>query len=88
MVSGSCIVFTAILSVLILKRRLTRLHSIGVLLSMVGVLIVSASSLLPVEGAEPSTVTKPQPLWLTIFGIGITLLSQVCRATGTTKHCC
>mmetsp|Transcript_25022 Transcript_25022/g.62973 ORF Transcript_25022/g.62973 Transcript_25022/m.62973 type:complete len:435 (-) Transcript_25022:1767-3071(-) len=80
MVSGSCIVFTAILSVLILKRRLTRLHSIGVLLSMVGVLIVSASSLLPVEGAEPSTVTKPQPLWLTIFGIGITLLSQIVQA--------
>jgi len=80
MVSGSCIVFTAVLSVLILKRRLTRLHAIGVVLSLVGVLIVSVSSLLPVEDPAKESVAKAQPMWLTVFGIVITLISQVVQA--------
>jgi drug/metabolite transporter (DMT)-like permease len=89
MVSGSCIVFTAVLSVLILKRRLTRLHAIGVVLSLVGVLIVSVSSLLPVEDPAKESVAKAQPMWLTVFGIVITLISQVhvhCPPTAPNNH--
>jgi len=78
MVSGSCIIFTAMLSVAVLKRRLTPMHITGVVLSMLGVGIVSVSSLLPLD--EPSPCDKPQPMWLTVLGIVITLLSQVVQA--------
>jgi drug/metabolite transporter (DMT)-like permease len=68
MLRGSLIVFSAILSVIFLKRKLVLLHWIGIALVVVGLGTVGTSSLLNSAGSADSS------LW---FGIGIVMVGQL-----------
>jgi drug/metabolite transporter (DMT)-like permease len=72
MLRGSLIVFSAILSVIFLKRKLVMFHWIGIALVVAGLGTVGTSSLLNnSDGANSS-------LW---FGIGIVMVGQLISST-------
>ncbi|KAK9828122.1 hypothetical protein WJX81_007423 [Elliptochloris bilobata] len=74
MLSGSCILFTAGLSVIVLRAKLNMLHYVGITLACVGVTVVSLVTLLAREEAATTDVRS------TAIGIGLTLVAMAILA--------
>ncbi|KAK9918918.1 hypothetical protein WJX75_008024 [Coccomyxa subellipsoidea] len=64
MISGSCIIFTAALSVLVLKRRLNWLHITGIVLTLMAVVIVSLVNII----YPPSSCPRSDPACMSAYG--------------------
>jgi drug/metabolite transporter (DMT)-like permease len=58
MLRGSEIVFTALLAVVFLRRRLTRRHAGGLALVVMGIAVVGAAGLLAHPQVAPSDVSR------------------------------
>jgi len=86
MLRGSMIIYTAILSVVFLNRRLQAQHVSGLLIASLGLTLVGVSAYLD---SEDKNVILLEPILshvdvdgatLVIFGIGLTVFSQLCSA--------
>jgi drug/metabolite transporter (DMT)-like permease len=85
MLRGSMIVYTAILSVVFLNRRLQTQHVTGLLVASLGLSFVGVSAYLDSESSPSLLLQQAVHLGtdsttLVIFGIGLTVLSQFCSA--------
>ncbi len=89
MLRGSMIIYTAILSVIFLKRRLSQQHVTGLLIAFLGLSMVGLSAYLDSESSELYNVFVGTVLFdrfrdtdssLALFGILLTVLSQLCSA--------
>ena len=85
MLRGSMIVYTAILSVVFLNRRLQTQHVTGLLIATLGLSFVGVSAYLDTENSASLLLQQAVHLGtdsttLVIFGIGLTVLSQFCSA--------
>jgi len=79
MLRGAELVFAAIFSVTFLKRKLNRVHCLGIVLNVAGVSLVGLSSILSGSGQkEGETVNN------VIFGMGLVVLSQMVQAVQLT----
>ena len=78
MLRGSIIVFTAILSVIFLKRKLMGYHYLGLSLTIAGVTLVGISSII---GAGGSTSTASSASSMVFLGNIMVILSQLMSAT-------
>ena len=73
MMRGSLVIYTAILSVTFLNRKLSRQHILGLILSATGLGLVGVSSYLDDDSSHGEHS-------LVFVGIGLTVLSQLCTA--------
>jgi drug/metabolite transporter (DMT)-like permease len=89
MLRGSMIIYTAILSVIFLKRQLSRVHVVGLLVAFVGLSMVGVSAYLDSNAPEFSQLFIGTVLMdrfgdsdssFALFGILLTVLSQLCSA--------
>ena len=90
MLRGSMIIYTAVLSVVYLKRRLTFQHTAGLMLATLGLTLVGLSAYFDSpEASEYRTLFRGTVLGeyteggsssLVVFGILLTVLSQLCSA--------
>jgi drug/metabolite transporter (DMT)-like permease len=94
MLRGSMIIYTAILSVIFLKRRLSEQHVMGLILAFFGLSLVGLSAYLDSEATDYFSLFSRSILFsqyqsygkdgdgssLVIFGIVLTVLSQLCSA--------
>eukprot|EP01026_Neomeris_dumetosa_P033141 TRINITY_DN2637_c0_g2_i3.p1 TRINITY_DN2637_c0_g2~~TRINITY_DN2637_c0_g2_i3.p1 ORF type:complete len:719 (-),score=52.62 TRINITY_DN2637_c0_g2_i3:352-2508(-) len=78
MISGSCIIFTAVMAIVFLKRRLNEFHWGGIVLCVMGVGFVSLAQFL--NESAPGVSSEMMDKWMACYGIGMTLLSQVLQA--------
>lgn len=78
MLRGSIIVFVAVLSVLLLKRRLCKREWIGILIMMLGLLVVGVADLRapPMSADSKETHSKSDMIW----GICLIVISQAILA--------
>eukprot|EP00884_Botryococcus_braunii_P001948 jgi/Botrbrau1/11754/Bobra.0195s0079.1 len=94
MIAGSCIIFTALLAVLVIKCRLNWLHLAGITLCMLGTMVVSLVSIwFPAHKVAPTGNGLLRTFWEALgaaphhfqswemaLGVSLTLLSQVVLA--------
>lgn len=79
MLKGSNLLFTALFSVVFLKRKLFKFNVLGLFLCFVGVIVVGLASVLG-SSDNNSDEPDPQPLGLTIFGMSMVMAGQVGQA--------
>ena len=80
MLRGSIIVFTALLSVIFLKRKLWGYHYIGLLLTIAGVTLVGMSSIMGAK-ADTSASKSSKGTNMVFLGNIMVILSQLMSAT-------
>lgn len=80
MLRGSEILFTALLGVAVLRRRLNALHLTGVMSCVVGIFVVGVASVLSGSGGTQVSVSKLQIL----FGMVLIVASQAVQASQIT----
>ena len=84
MLRGSMIVYTAILSVVFLNRRLQAQHVTGLLIASLGLTLVGLSAFFDAEFSAAHYLRSLHAMTdsssMVIFGIGLTVLSQLCSA--------
>lgn len=83
MLRGSMIIYTAILSVLYLGRRLSNQHITGSLIATLGLTLVGISAYLDSEQSSISSMlhlVRDDHSTQVVFGITLTVLSQLCSA--------
>ena len=80
MLRGSIIVFTALLSVIFLKRKLWGYHYLGLLLTITGVTLVGLSSIMGAK-ASASTGKSTKGASMVFLGNIMVILSQLMSAT-------
>lgn len=73
MLRGSVVIFTGIMSVVFLKRKLFAFHMVGMLLVLIGLLLVGASSVL--DSSTSSSASNP------LLGDALVVAAQVVTAT-------
>jgi drug/metabolite transporter (DMT)-like permease len=78
MLRGSIIIFTAVLSVIFLGRKLWGYHYIGLFLTVIGVTIVGLSSII---GADNGSTKETKAGSLVLIGNIMVILSQLMSAT-------
>lgn len=72
MLRGAEIFFSAIFAVTFLKRRLTKLHYIGIALCLAGITMVGASSLLSPSDGGSGDASK------VLLGMFLIVIAQAC----------
>jgi len=79
MLSGSRIIFTALLTVTLLQRKVHIHHCLGALLASVGVLIISVATVADSSDRQDFDGNMPTPSMIAL-GVGIELLAQLTAA--------
>jgi drug/metabolite transporter (DMT)-like permease len=80
MLRGANIIFAAILTIVILRRKLRAYHWVGVSLALVGILIVSAAAL-SAGGSDSGDSDSSKSGNDVAIGVGIVIFAQVIQAT-------
>ena len=80
MLRGSMIIYTAILSVMFLGKKLESQHITGLLLASLGLTLVGVSAYLDTSTSSSVLQSADPSSSLVVVGIGLTVLSQLCSA--------
>ena len=78
--SGVSIIYTAILSVMFLGKKLESQHITGLLLASLGLTLVGVSAYLDTSTSSSVLQSADPSSSLVVVGIGLTVLSQLCSA--------
>lgn len=76
MLAGSRIIFTALMTVLVLRRNLQIHHWVGVLLASSGVLLISIATVADSSASRGISDNRPTPSIMAL-GVGICILAEV-----------